>query len=58
MSVLILDAGNSIIKAKITRREYGEIAFPHTMQPLTVNEYRPILIELAKLSIQVLQILS
>ncbi len=28
MSVLILDAGNSIIKAKIGRREFGELAFP------------------------------
>jgi hypothetical protein len=29
MSVLVLDAGNSIIKAKETTRENGEIAFPN-----------------------------
>jgi hypothetical protein len=27
LSVMILDAGNSIIKAKMARREDGEIAF-------------------------------
>jgi hypothetical protein len=32
MSVMILDAGNSIIKAKIARRERGEIAFPHAIK--------------------------
>ncbi len=31
MSVMILDAGNSIINAKIARRERGENAFPHAM---------------------------
>ena len=36
MSVLVLDAGNSIIKAKIAN---GETAFPHAMQPLTEGEY-------------------
>lgn len=35
MSVLVLDAGNSIIKAKIARRENSEIAFPHSLKPLT-----------------------
>lgn len=43
MSVLILDAGNSIIKAKIARREFGELTFPHAMQPITENEYKTIL---------------
>ena len=35
MSIMILDAGNSIIKAKIARREQGEIAFPHAIRQLT-----------------------
>ena len=43
MSVLILDAGNSVIKAKIARRERGEIAFPHALKPLTEAEYSNIL---------------
>lgn len=34
MSVLVLDAGNSIIKAKIARRDGGEIAFPHALRQL------------------------
>ena len=42
MSVMILDAGNSIIKAKIARRENGEIAFPHAMKQLTESEYEKI----------------
>lgn len=42
MSVLILDAGNSIIKAKIARREKGEIAFPHALRKLTESEYQNI----------------
>ena len=32
MSVMVLDACNSIIKAKKARRENGEIAFPHAMK--------------------------
>jgi hypothetical protein len=44
MSVMVLDAGNSIIKAKITRRENGEIAFPHAMKHLTESEYGKITI--------------
>ena len=36
---MILDAGNSIIKAKIAN---GEIAFPHAIQPLTEGEYQKI----------------
>lgn len=39
MSVMVLDAGNSIIKAKIARRERGEIAFPHALKQLTEAEY-------------------
>ncbi len=38
MSVMVLDAGNSIIKAKIASREYGEIAFPHAIKQLTESE--------------------
>lgn len=48
MSVMILDAGNSIIKAKIARRENGELAFPHALQPLTENEYTTILARAGK----------
>jgi hypothetical protein len=43
MSVLVLDAGNSIIKAKIARRDNGEIAFQHALRQLTENEYQKIL---------------
>lgn len=43
MSVLILDTGNSVIKAKIARRERGEIAFPHALKPLSEAEYKSIL---------------
>lgn len=43
MSVLVLDAGNSVIKAKIARRENGELAFPHALKPLTEAEYTSIL---------------
>ncbi len=39
MSIMVLDAGNSIIKAKIARRENSEIAFPHAMKQLTESEY-------------------
>jgi hypothetical protein len=42
MSVMVLDAGNSIIKAKIARREDGEIAFPHALKRLTDSEYEKI----------------
>ena len=42
MSVMVLDAGNSIIKAKIARRENGEIAFPHAMKQLMESEYEQI----------------
>ncbi|MFC2055945.1 hypothetical protein ACFLV7_16860, partial [Chloroflexota bacterium] len=43
MSVLVLDAGNSVIKAKIVRGEHGEVAFPHALKPLTETEYDNIL---------------
>ena len=43
MSVLVLDAGNSIIKAKISRREKGEIAFLHALRRITENEYQKII---------------
>jgi hypothetical protein len=32
---MVLDAGNSIIKAKIARSEQGKVAFSHTLQRLT-----------------------
>ena len=43
MSVMVLDAGNSIIKAKIARRDRGEISFPHALRRLTESEYQSIL---------------
>jgi len=43
MSILILDAGNSVIKAKIARRERSEVAFPHALKLLTETEYENIL---------------
>ena len=43
MSAMILDSGNSLIKAKIARRENGEVAFPHAMKHLTESEYEKIL---------------
>jgi len=43
MSVLVLDSGNSIIKAKIARRENGENAFPHALRKLTESEYQNII---------------
>lgn len=43
MSVMVLDAGNSIIKAKIARREQGEIAFPHAIRQLSESEFEKIL---------------
>ena len=39
MSVLILDARNSVIKSKIAKRERGELAFPHAIKPLTSPAY-------------------
>ena len=43
MSVMVIDAGNSIIKAKISRRERSEIAFPHAFRQLSESEYEKIL---------------
>ncbi len=51
MSVMVLDAGNSIIKAKIARREQGEVAFPHALKPLTEAEFRSILSRVGKASL-------
>jgi hypothetical protein len=39
MSVMVLDSGNSIIKAKIARHERGEVSFPHALRKLTETEY-------------------
>jgi len=43
MSVMVLDAGNSIIKAKIARKEQGEFTFPHAIRQLSESEYENIL---------------
>ena len=43
MSVMVIDTGNSIIKAKIARRERSEIAFPHAIRQLSKSEYEKIL---------------
>jgi len=40
MSVMILDAGNSIIKVKTVNKE---VVFPHAFQPLTEGEYQKII---------------
>lgn len=40
MSVMILDAGNSIIKAKTANRE---VVFPHAIQPMIEGEYQKII---------------
>jgi hypothetical protein len=40
---MVLDSGNSIIKAKIARRKRGEVAFPHAMRQLTETEYSNII---------------
>jgi hypothetical protein len=42
MSVMILDAGNSIIKAKFPMKDQDEIAFPHAFRQITENEYENI----------------
>ena len=34
MSVIVLDSGNSIIKAIIARRERGKIAFPQALDQI------------------------
>lgn len=43
MSVLILDAGNSVIKAKISRKDQGEVTFPHAFRQITDSEYESII---------------
>jgi len=43
MSVMVIDSGNSIIKAKISRRDRSEIAFPHAIRQLSESEYEKIL---------------
>jgi hypothetical protein len=43
MSVMVLDAGNSIIKAKIARRDRSEVSFPHALRQLTETKYQSIL---------------
>jgi hypothetical protein len=48
MSVLVLDAGNSIIKAKIARSENGEVVFPHALTALIEAEYTSILARAGK----------
>jgi len=40
MGVLVLDAGNSIIKGKTVNKE---VVFPHAIQPLTEGEYQKII---------------
>jgi hypothetical protein len=40
MVVLVLDAGNSIIKGKTANRE---VVFPHAIQPLTDGEYQKVI---------------
>jgi hypothetical protein len=47
MSVMVLDAGNSIIKAKIARRERSEVAFPHALRPLPAVSF-PMVVNLPK----------
>ncbi|MGD8750931.1 MAG: ParM/StbA family protein [Anaerolineales bacterium] len=48
MSVMVLDAGNSIIKGKIARRQLGEVAFPHAIKALTEAEYSNVLSRLGE----------
>ena len=43
MSVTILDAGISIIQAKISRRERTGVAFSHVLKQLTEAEHRYII---------------
>ena len=43
MSVMVIDTGNSIIKAKIARRDRSEIAFLHALRQLSESEYEKIL---------------
>jgi hypothetical protein len=43
MSVMVIDMGNSIIKAKISRRDRSEVAFPHAFRQLTEIDFEKIL---------------
>ena len=43
MSVMVIDMGNSIIKAKIARRDRSEISFPHAIRQLSESEFEEIL---------------
>ncbi len=43
MSVVVLDAGNSIIKAKIAQHEWGEVSFQHALRKMTETEYSRII---------------
>ena len=56
MSVMVFDCGNSIIKAKIARRDKGEIAFPHAIRQLSESEYETFL--LAQVSMETQMIIS
>lgn len=47
MSVLVLDAGNSIIKAKVASGENSETVFAHAIHPLTESEYQKIQLRLS-----------
>lgn len=40
---MVIDMGNSIIKAKIARRDRSEISFPHAIRQLSESEYQKIL---------------
>ena len=43
MGIIVLDVCNSVVKAKITRRDRREIAFTYMVKPLTEAEYTSIL---------------
>lgn len=45
-NVLVLDAGNSIIKSKT---QFGEVAYPHAMLELTETEYQNVLTRAGRL---------
>ena len=46
MSVMVLDAGNNIIKAKIAKRDRSVVSFPQSLQKLSESEYKNILARL------------
>lgn len=45
-NVLVLDAGNSIIKSKT---QFAELAYPHVMLELTETEYQNVLTRAGRL---------